>query len=354
MRKLSGIEPSDVIRVLVPAESKPLLDKAGDTGLLPVFYEIHSEPLAHKVRRKLGLLKPSRGLDMRLSIADPGEGIRECVAFWLSPSLYLPQTQMSALLERLPRLGWVYSQMTGTEHLDVGRFRQQGIMVSNAGNLSSRRVAEMALANILSHAKRLPEHQEMQRVRKWKSLPCRDLAEQAVGIIGTGNIGREVAGLCGVLGMRVIGASRDPARQRAESPAFNEVVSFDDLEALLQQSDYVVLTLPLNNETKGLIGREELSTMKTSACLVNVSRGAIIDEDALCDALSRGTIGAAYIDVPRKIPPSRRSRLYRAPNMMLTHYSSANSRNVMSDAFQQFISGVAALREGHEPPNRVV
>lgn len=354
MRKLSGVEQSDVIRVLVPAESKSLLDKAGDTGLLPVFYEIHSEPLAHKVRRKLGLLKPSRGLDMRLSITGPGEDVRECMAFWLSPSLYLPQTQMSALLEMLPRLRWVYSQITGTEHLDVGRFRQQEIMVSNAGNLSSRRVAEMALANILSHAKRLPEHQEMQRLRQWKSLPSRDLAEQTVGIIGTGNIGREVAGLCGVLGMHVIGASRDPAKLRAVSPAFNEVVSLDDLDALFQQSDYVVLAIPLNDETQGLIDREALSRMKSSACLVNVSRGGIIDENALCDALSGGAVGAAYIDVPRKIPPSRRSRLYRAPNLMLTHYSGANSSNVLSDACQQFVAGVAAMREGNEPDNRVV
>ena len=352
--KQPGVEQGDVISVLVPAESQQLFDKPGDSGLLPVFYVIHSEPLAHKVRRKLGLLKPSHGVDARLSIHGQDETMRECMAFWLSPSLYLPRTQMSALLDRLPRLRWVYSQMTGTEHLDAGRFREREIMLSNAGNLGSRRVAEMALANILSHAKRLPEHQEMQRVRKWQSLPCRDLVEQTVGIIGTGNIGGEVAGLCGALGMRVIGASRDPARLRGGSHAFDEVVSLDDLATLLLQSDYVVLALPLNNETQGIIGRGALSTMKDNACLVNVSRGAILDEDALCEALSAGSVGAAYIDVPRKIPPSRRSRLYRAPNLILTHYSGANSRNVMSDAFQQFIAGVAALRGGNEPANRVV
>lgn len=178
--------------------------------------------------------------------------------------------------------------------------------------------------------------------------------KQTVGIIGTGNIGNEISRLCTAVGMRVIGASRDPERILANHNSYDQVFRLEELTGLLQQADHIVVTLPLNDQTRGLIGWKFLEEMKNAASLINVTRGAIVDEDALCKALAQGNIGAAYIDVPAKIPLPRWSRMHKTPNLVLTHYSSANSVYLINDAFQQFISGLEKLEKGSQPANRVL
>jgi phosphoglycerate dehydrogenase-like enzyme len=340
------------VQVIVPWQSKPLFEK--ETGLEPVFYKLHNEPFLYKVRRKLNLIDPADVLIKRIEFTAPEDKICKAQALWLSPFVYLPTAQMDCLLDQLPELRWIYSQITGIEHLDQNSFRQRNIMVSNTGELSSSRVAEMALACIFSHAKRLPEHFAMQQKRGWKSLACSDINKQTVGIIGTGNIGNEISRLCTAVGMRVIGASRDPERILANHNSYDQVFRLEELTGLLQQADHIVVTLPLNDQTRGLIGWKFLEEMKNAASLINVTRGAIVDEDALCKALAQGNIGAAYIDVPAKIPLPRWSRMHKTPNLVLTHYSSANSVYLINDAFQQFISGLEKLEKGNQPANRVL
>lgn len=335
--------------------SQALFEKWQGIEAEPVYYRLEAEALIDKVRRKLNAIDPARVLARRLVFTGPEERIRETRAMWLSSSFYLPPSQMERLLDRLPKLQWIFSQVTGIEHLDADTFKERQVMVSNTGDMSSHRVAEMALAAILAHAKRLPDHIAMQRARRWKSLVSGDVNRQTVGIIGTGNIGNEVARLCAALEMRVIGASRSPDGLRAKSDAYGDILHLDtDLHRLLRNSDHVVIALPLNDETRGLIGQRELSLIKSTASIVNVSRGAIVDEAALCTALKGGTLGSAYIDVPARVPPPRWSRLYRTPHLVLTHYSSANSTYVLEDAFQRFMAGVESLAMGKSPANRVL
>lgn len=339
--------------VLAPLESRDLFEGQQLPGVQAAFYRIRSEPLAQRASRKLGWLGAGRVFTERLELFECEDCLREVDALWLSPA-YVPPSQMASLLDQLPKLKWVYSQMKGTDHLDLDYFRRRGVKASNNGQLSSRRVAEMALAAIIAQAKRLPEHILLQQRRRWRSLPCDDLSRQTVGIIGTGNIGKELATLCRAVGLRVIGASRDPGRLSADKMAYDRLFRLEDeLDELLGESDYVVLTLPLNRETRGLINAERLSRMKRDATLINVARGGLVDERMLCRALRHGALGAAYIDCPTRIPPAPWSQLYRTPNLVLTHYSSVNSPRALEDAFEQFASGLAQLFETGEPPDRV-
>jgi len=341
--------------VLVPLESKRFFEQHKTLDIKPIFYRLRQESFLQKVLRRLALRDAAQILASKFDIIQ-GEGLLDdAFAMWLSAAVRLPAPQMVCLLHRLPHLKWVYSQITGTDHLDLTLFKERGVLVSNSGQLSSRRVAEMALAIILAHAKKLPEHFAMQRMRQWRPLACDELYHQAVGIIGTGNIGNELAKLCRGIGMRVIGASRDPGKFGKEPAPYHEVVKlYGELEMLLAQSDHVVLALPLNQQTHGLIGADLLSHMKRNSSLINLARGALVCEDALCHALSRGTLGAAYVDLPTRMPPSIWSPLYRTRNLRLTHNSSAKSSRLAEEAFHRFMNGLRTMIETGNPPDRVV
>lgn len=341
--------------VLVPLQSKALFDQSKALDIKPVFYRLREESFVQRVMRKLGLRDAAQTLAAKFDVVEDEALLGETYAIWLSPAVYLPGYQMASLLDLMPCLKWAYSQYAGTDHLELPLFRERGVLVSNNGQLSSRRVAEMALALILAHAKRLHDHFALQRKRRWRSLPCDDLCHQTVGIIGTGSIGNELATLCRSIGMQVIGASRDPKKFGEEPAPYHKIVRLDgELESMLAQSDHVVLALPLNQQTKRLVGTKMLSHMKRTGSLINVARGAIVCEDELCGALSKGVLGAAYIDRPTKLPPSIWSPLYRTSNLRLTHYSAAMSTRVLEEAFNQFIEGLKRLVETGNPPNRVI
>lgn len=339
---------------MVPSQSKALFDRRAGADIEPVFYTVRRESQVQRVMRRLGVIDARAVARSQLRV-DGGDGSpRDVRAVWLSPGAHLNCDEMRGLLEALPELEWVYSQVTATDHLDLDAFKRRGVKVSNSGNLSSRRVAEMALACMLAHAKRLPQHFELQKRRVWQSLGCDDVAGQTVGIIGTGRIGGELARLCRGVGMYVLGVSRDPERFGKDPDPYDRVARLDrDLETVLAQVDHVVLVLPLNPETYKLIGPTELSQMRRHSSLINVARGAVVDEDALCDALTRGVIGGAYVEQTTSLPPGRGSRVYRCPNLVLTHYSSAGNARALEEAWERFLLGLRRLIETGEPPDRV-
>jgi phosphoglycerate dehydrogenase-like enzyme len=340
---------------LVPLHSKELFEQLKNPNIKPIFYRLRQESFLQKGMRKLGLRGAGQTLAARFEFIEEGGLLGETYALWLSPAVRLPPSQMACLLDLLPKLRWVYSQITGIDHLEPGLFTARGVLVSNSGRLSSRRMAEMALATILAHAKRLPEHIAMQRRRRWTPLASSELYHQTVGIIGTGNIGNELAKLCRGIGLHVIGASREPGKFAQNPAPYDAVVSLSgDLEGLLAKADHVVLALPLNQQTRGLIGTTMLGHMKKNSSLINLARGELVVEDELCNALSKGKIGAAYIDLPAKLPLPVWSRLYRTPNLILTHNSAAKSISLLAEAFEQFLRGLEIMTQTGNPPDRVI
>ena len=343
-----------LVTVLVPSCSRIFFECSRMSDIEPIFYTPNDEGLIDKVGRKFGLRDSQSTMWTRLGLAGGREQLRNVYAMWLSPALYLPSQQIRCLIGEMPSLRWVYSQMAGVDHLDLDAFRERNIILSNNGNLSSRRVAEMILACIFAHAKRLPMHFALQQRRKWQSLPSDDLRGETVAILGTGNIGQEVAIMCKAVGLHVAGASRNPEKFGKHNSPYDEVVAINSgLDRLLAEADYVVVSVPLNKITKGMVGRAELRKMKQTACLISVARGEVVVESELASVLRDRSIDSAFIDRPSQVPLKWWSGLYSVPNLFITHYSATNSTRVTNDGFEQFVHGVRSMLDGGQPPNKV-
>jgi phosphoglycerate dehydrogenase-like enzyme len=225
---------------------------------------------------------------------------------------------------------WIHSVTTGVDRILP---LAQGAVLSSSKGVHSNRIAEFTLGLIFAMAKNIVQHTLQSHKKIWKSLRSQPINSSRLGIVGLGSIGSEIARLGKAVGMEVWAT-----RQKSEpSPFVDKIFKPEELPILLKESDYVVLSVPLTPKTRHLIGTKELSLMKRSACLINICRGAVIDEDALYDALRHSTIRGACIDVFQDEKPlPRNSRFYQLPNLLITSFSayfSADSVEQVMDLF---------------------
>lgn len=213
-------------------------------------------------------------------------------------------------MRQLPNLKLICVAATGMNNVDLNTAAELGIEVKNAVGYSTISVAETTLASALALARNVvyfDEYFHDGRYAKADRAFCYDrltfqISGKRWGIIGLGNIGREVARLASAFGCEVRYFSTSGAKRKEAYPAM-------ELNELLEWSDIVSVHSPLNDRTRGLVGREELKRMKRSAMIINVARGGIIDEAALAEALNEGWIAAAALDV-FSVEPLRESPLY--------------------------------------------
>ena len=213
-------------------------------------------------------------------------------------------------MRQLPDLKLICIAATGMNNVDLETAKELGIEVKNAVGYSTTSVAETTLASALALARNIvyfDEYFHDGRYAKAERAFCYDrftfeLRGKRWGIIGMGNIGREVARLASAFGCEVRYYSTSGVKREEEYPAM-------ELQELLEWSDIVSVHSPLNERTRGLVGREELQKMRPSAVIINVARGGIIDEGALAEALDKGWIAAAALDV-FSVEPLRESPLY--------------------------------------------
>lgn len=223
------------------------------------------------------------------------------------------------LIEGLPSLKYIGISATGTNVVNLEAARSRGIPVTNVPGYGTSSVAQTTLALLLELAHRAGHHSETVRAGRWSSsldwcywdYPLVELDGLTMGIVGLGRIGRAVARLAAAFGMNVIGCSRS-----SSSPL--PFVTMVDLETLFPSSDVVTLHCPLTPETKFLVNQQRLSWMKPSAFLLNTSRGLLIDEPALAQALNSGQIAGAGLDVLSVEPPPADHPLLRARNCLIT------------------------------------
>ena len=220
-------------------------------------------------------------------------------------------------IDRLPDLKYIGILATGYNVVDTEAARKHGIPVCNIPAYSSKRVAHTAVMMILNLSS------SMQLQMKMLARGCHDnftknlqvghveVNDKVLGIIGAGNIGREVIKIAQAMDMKILAHTRT-FREDADG------VHYVDLPTLLRESDYVSLHCPLTPETRHLINRETLSMMKPTAFLINTSRGALVDEPALIEALKTGVIAGAGLDVQETEPPLPENPLYTMDNVILT------------------------------------
>lgn len=253
------------------------------------------------------------------------------------------------LITQVPNLRWVHTISAGVDHLLFPELRESDTILTNASGVFNVPIAETVMAYILAVVKRLPEFWVRQRERRWEKLPLRELRDLTVGIVGLGDIGAEVARLCRAFGMRVLGLRRRPAPRDVA----DEVMPPDRLHDLLARSDFVVIAVPLTAETRGMIGRAELAAMKPDAWLINISRGAIVDEEALIEALREGRIGGACLDVFVQEPLPPDSPLWDMPNVIITPHNSWSSPHIEEREIDLFLENLRRYVAG-EPLLNVV
>lgn len=213
----------------------------------------------------------------------------------------LPGVLFGKPLERLitPDLRFMQSASAGVEHLVP--LLTPDTVLCNAAGVHANAIAETVMGVILGRAKYLAQRREDQRQQVYRQLPCREITGTTMCILGTGHIGAAVARLAQAFGITTRGV------RRSQSPAdyFDEIVDTAHLTDAMASADYFVVACPLTSETHELIGAAELAALPAGSFVVNVARGAIIDEDALLKALSSGHLGGAFLDahVQEPLPP---------------------------------------------------
>ncbi|TML81761.1 MAG: D-2-hydroxyacid dehydrogenase [Actinobacteria bacterium] len=218
----------------------------------------------------------------------------------------------------MPSLRWIHSTSAGIDALHSPEIEARGLLLTSSAGVYAPAMAEYAITAMVLLARGWSTWLESQRERCWpdRSSSGTNLRGKVLGIVGYGGVGRRLALAAKALGMTVLATRRTPLVTSAEP--LDVLLPPEALSRLLADSDFVVVSASLNSSTKGLIGDRELRTMKQGAFLINLSRGALIDQDALVQALTDRRIGGAVIDVANPEPLPSDSPLWNAPNLWIT------------------------------------
>lgn len=242
-------------------------------------------------------------------------------------------------LDKASSLKYLCVAFTGVDHVDIDTCREKVIAVSNCAGYSTESVAELAIGMMLSLYRKLAEGKDAAAHGKTGAgLRGIEIKDRTVGIIGTGAIGYRTANLAKAFGAKVIGYNRSHS---------HDDITYTDLNTLLQTSDIVSIHLPLTKDTRHFIDKDKLSLMKKDAILINTARGGIIDNEALAEALKKGEIAGAGIDVFDMEPPLPEDYpLLSAPHTVLTPHVGFDTEEAMerraaivADNLKSFVEG---------------
>ncbi|HEY5625445.1 MAG TPA: D-2-hydroxyacid dehydrogenase, partial [Dehalococcoidia bacterium] len=235
--------------------------------------------------------------------------------------------------------------------------RAPGVTVTTASGIHAATISEYIVGSMISFAKNFTKSLRSQDERTWQPYWPQELEDATVGIIGLGAIGGRTAEVCRAMRMCVLAMRRSCERrmsgEEAGEPAVDEMFPPAELHALLSESDYVVLALPLTGESTGLIGEAELAVMKPNGVIVNIARGRVIDQDALIRALREGRIAGAALDVTTPEPLPSDHELWGVPNVMITPHISGGTPRYMERAIELFCDNLRRYGDG-EPLVNVV
>jgi D-lactate dehydrogenase len=289
----------------------------------------------------------------------------ECVSTFIYSKLD------AGVLEMLPQLRLIATRSTGVDHIDLDFCRQHHIAVSNVPTYGKNTVAEHAFALLLALSRRLVD--AVDRTRRgdfsFKGLRGFDLRDKTLGVIGTGDIGQCVIEIANGFHMRVLAFDVKPRQELREELAFDYV----DLDNLLHSSDIITLHVPAIPQTRHMIAGDEFKKMKDGAVLINTSRGAVVDIQALAEALATGKIAGAGLDVLPQEPVIREEAellrsvyqkehepdlaslladnvLMRVRNVIVTPHNAFNTEEAVHRILDTTVENIAAFAKG-EPVN---
>jgi D-3-phosphoglycerate dehydrogenase len=249
-----------------------------------------------------------------------------------------------SLLERADTLKHVARWGVGYETVDVPAATDNGVLVSTTQGSNHWAVADHAFGLMLAVARRIVELDRVARTRKWARPLSRDVWQKTLGIVGLGRIGKGVAQRASGFEMQVLAYEPYP------DPAFNERwnVELVELDELFRRSDYLTIHAPGEGGNLHLVNRQRLALMKPTAVLINTARGVLVDEDALYEALTNGTIAGAGLDVREKEPPED-DRFEALDNVVLTPHTSGSTHEAQAVSAVMVVQSVLEAARGEQP-----
>jgi phosphoglycerate dehydrogenase-like enzyme len=225
---------------------------------------------------------------------------------------------------------------------------ERGVRISTSSGAMARPIAHTVMLYLLALSRDLRGWIRDQEAARWNEREVEDLEGRCLGVVGLGPIGLEVARLGAAFGMRVIGLRRTP---RGDEPC--ETWPLERLDEVLPRVDFLVLALPLSDDTHHLLDARRLALLRPSACLVNIGRGALVDETALVRALEKRELAGAGLDVFEVEPLPAESPLWRLPNVIVTPHSSGTSPGNRARAAAIFLENLARYESGQPLRNEV-
>lgn len=240
-----------------------------------------------------------------------------------------------------PNLRWMHLPNSGVDDPVFKRLLANGVQLTTSPGAAAEPIAHSVIAGLLALARGFPRWIDAQRRHVWEEHPPErtphDLCGQTLVLIGVGAIGERIARLAQAFGLHVIGVRRQPSQQAS---AIDEVIAPAALLDALPRADWLVIACPLTAETRGLIDATALARLRPTAHLINVARGQIVDEAALIDALLRGALAGAYLDVFEQEPLSPDSPLWDLPNVLISPHDSGASTGNAFRASELFLANL--------------
>jgi len=250
------------------------------------------------------------------------------------------------IIESAPKLKVISRTGVGVDNVDVAAATKRGILVCHTPGVNSNSVAEQTLALLLGLAKQLKIMDKAVCEENWKIRNAGktvDAEGKTLGLIGVGRIGSLVACKCRLaFNMKVI--AYDPYLKEVEG-----IELYPNLDQVFKEADFISIHVPYTEQTHHLVNAKLLNLMKPEACLINTARGPLVDEKALIEALEKGSIAGAGLDVFEKEPPSRENPLLKSNNVIFTPHSSALSRECVIKVHVAAAQAVVDLLEGRQP-----
>ena len=261
-------------------------------------------------------------------------------------------TLNSINIDDYPNLKWIQLLMAGYDNVSIDIYKEKGILVSNSQDIFSISIAEDVFSKILYFNRNMKHYIESMKVKIWEPIKKEpEIYNSIVSILGTGSIGQEIAKRMKAFGAKKILGYR---KNNFQAPYFDEVFTGEEgLNHVVKLADYLVIALPLNEETYHIINKERLSLMKETAILINVARGKVIDQESLLNALKQKRIRGAGLDVTTPEPLPKTDELWSLDNVYITPHN-ASSSPYMKDRLYEMTRDNLKLYLSNEKPKYLI
>jgi len=279
-----------------------------------------------------------------------GDSLRDFVSTAADAEVILNWSGSLALLHDVfvlsRRLRWIHSRSAGLEQTLFPELIESEVILTNSSGVFSPSLGEFAIAAILYFAKDFRRMIRNQMAGIWEQFDVAMISGQTLGIVGYGSIGRTVAVRARALEMKVLALRRHTSQNSERDSLIDHVSGSEQRLEMLSRCDYVVVTLPLTEQTRGLIGDAEFAVMKNNAVVINVGRGPTIDEQAMINALSENRIRGAALDVFDQEPLPQGHPFYSLENVLLSPHCADHTADWLDDSMRFFLAQLERFRSG--------